>query len=184
MFSSVNKTFEILLIMKSEITIYFAIFYWITFQGPAQHDALITFNYSRTFWRRLFTTSQKLFSCIWTSWFLGVSAKPSRGPYLRAKEARKWPEMTSPEQVWARHQSKMSHLLRISPPAYGQVVSWGSWPNLKVGCIYGKKYSANGLKLPLPSPFEANFSQKWVNCAGNLLLHVDKLIPGAVGQTW
>ena len=60
----------------------------------------------------------------------------------------------------------------------------GLGPNLKVGCIYGKKYSANGLKLPLPSPFEANFSQKWVNWAGNLLLHVDKLIPGAVGQTW
>ena len=78
----------------------------------------------------------------------------------------------------------MSHLLRISPPAYGQVVSWGSWPNLEVGRIYGKKISANGLKLPLPSPFEANFSQKWVNWAGNLLLHVDKLIPGAVGQTW
>ena len=58
MFSCVNKTFEILLIMKSEITIYFAIFYWITFQGPAQHDALIAIDYSRAFWfsRTLFTT--------------------------------------------------------------------------------------------------------------------------------
>ena len=44
--------------MKSEIAIYFAIFYWITFHGPAQHDALITFNYSRAFWfaRTLYTT--------------------------------------------------------------------------------------------------------------------------------
>ena len=32
-------------------------FHWITFQGPAQHDALITFNYSRAFWfaRTLYT---------------------------------------------------------------------------------------------------------------------------------
>ena len=119
--------------MKSEI-------YWITFHGPAQHDALITFNNSRTFWRRLFTTSQKLFSCIWTSWFLCVSAKPGRGPYLGAKEARKRPEMTSPKPVWARHQSKMSHLLRKSPPAYGQMNSRGSWPNLVVDCVYKKMW--------------------------------------------
>ena len=41
--------------MKSEI-------YWITFHGPAQHDALITFYYSRAFWfaRTLYTTHIQL----------------------------------------------------------------------------------------------------------------------------
>ena len=50
-----------------------------------------------------------------------------------AKKARKLPEMTAPEPVWGHYQSAMSQLLRKSPPAYGQVDSWGSWQNLAVG---------------------------------------------------
>ena len=52
------------------------------------------------------------------------------------------------------------------------------------GHIYGQKNPVKGLKCPLQSPFKAAISQKCLNCSGNLLMHMDKGIPGGLGQTW
>ena len=66
--------------MKSEITIKIAIFYCITFQGPAQHDAFITFNYSRAFWFAR-TLELKMIFCIfkaakpWRHWSITIKDK-------------------------------------------------------------------------------------------------------------
>ena len=95
------------------------------------------------------STGREIFSCMWISWFLGLWAKPGRGPNLQSKEFRKRPEITSPEPVWSRYQSEMSQLLRKTPPANRQVNSWGSWPNLVVDRIYKKSEFRPNLGLEM-----------------------------------
>ena len=73
-------------------------------------------------------------------------------------------------------------MLRKSSPAYWQVDSWGPWPNLGLGRFYGQKNPLNGLKCPLLSPFEAAISEWWLNCSGNLLLHMDKWFLGVLAK--
>ena len=55
-------------------------------------------------------------------------------------------------------------LLKNSSPAYGQVDSSVSRPNLAGGLIYGQKKPVNDLKWPLPSQFEHDISQKCLIC--------------------
>ena len=93
------------------------------------------------------STGREIFSCMWISWFLGLWAKPGRGPNLQSKEFRKRPEITSPEPVWSRYQSEMSLLLRKTPPSYRQMNSWGSWPNLVVDRIYKKMWISAKLRI-------------------------------------
>ena len=90
--------------------------------------------------------------------------------------------MTSIVPVRGHYQSEMSELLRKSSHASRLVDSWGYGPNLAQGPIKSQNKPVNGLKLPLPSPFEAAISQKRLNMLRKSSPAYGHVIPGGLGK--